>query len=204
MTVFPGQRYSVVVTANQTVGNYWIRASADLLNRTFEGGLNSAILRYEGANNEDPTTEEGPYDLEFNESLLVTLDGAAVPGTPEVGKADVNLNLIPGHIGELFNINNVSFVDPAVPILLQILSGATHASQLLPNGSVYELPPNKVIELSFPATDGLVNGAVGGPVSESKPVERSADLPLHSIPCTCTVCVSRFGFMYERKISTIP
>lgn len=185
MTVFPGQRYSVVVTANQTVGNYWIRASADLLNRTFEGGLQSAILRYEGADNEDPTTEEGPYDLDFNESLLVTLDGAAVPGT-------------------LFNINNVSFADPAVPILLQILSGATHASQLLPNGSVYELPPNKVIELSFPATDGLVNGAVGGPVSESKPVERSADLPLHSIPCTCTVCVSRFGFMFERKISTIP
>ncbi|KAI6165261.1 laccase [Pisolithus thermaeus] len=163
LPVFPGQRYSVVVTANQTVGNYWIRASADLLNRTFEGGLNSAILRYEGADDEDPTTEEGPYDLDFNESLLVTLNGAAVPGTPEVGKADVNLNLIPGHIGALFNINNVSFEDPTVPILLQILSGATHASQLLPNGSVYELPSNKVIELSFPATDGLVNGAVGGP-----------------------------------------
>ncbi|KAI6145124.1 laccase [Pisolithus tinctorius] len=77
--------------------------------------------------------------------------------------ADVNINLIPGHIGALFNINNVSFVDPTVPVLLQILSGATHASQLLPAGSIYELPHNKVIELSFPATDNLTNGAVGGP-----------------------------------------
>lgn len=163
LPVFPGQRYSVVVTANQAVGNYWIRASADLLNRTFEGGLNSAILRYEGAADEDPTTEEGPYDLDFNQSILTTLDSAGVPGTPEVGKADVNINLIPGHIGALFNINNVSFVDPTVPVLLQILSGATHASQLLPAGSIYELPHNKVIELSFPATDNLTNGAVGGP-----------------------------------------
>ncbi|KAG6330404.1 hypothetical protein ID866_8685 [Astraeus odoratus] len=163
LPVFAGQRYSVVVTANQTIGNYWIRASANLLSQTFEGGLNSAILRYEGASDEDPTTEAGPYELDFNESLLRPLDNEDVPGVQEIGKADVNLNLVPGRSNNLFNINGVSFEDPSVPVLLQILSGATHPSQLLPNGSVYELPSNKVIELSIPATDGQTNGAVGGP-----------------------------------------
>ncbi|KAG6329152.1 hypothetical protein ID866_9937, partial [Astraeus odoratus] len=163
LPVFPAQRYSVVVTANQAIGNYWIRASANLLNQTFEGGLNSAILRYEGASNEDPTTKAGPYELGFDESLLRPLDNKGVPGVHEIGKADVNINLVPGRANNLFTINGVSFQDPPVPVLLQILSGATHPSQLLPNGSVYGLPRNKVIELSIPATDGEPNGAVGGP-----------------------------------------
>lgn len=48
---------------------------------------------------------------------------------------------------------------PTVPVLLQILSGAKSASELLPTGSVYGLDPNKSVELTIPA------GAVGGPVS---------------------------------------
>lgn len=48
---------------------------------------------------------------------------------------------------------------PTVPVLLQILSGAQAATDLLPAGVLYTLPPNKVIELSMP---GL---AAGGPVS---------------------------------------
>ncbi|KAG6335800.1 hypothetical protein ID866_3296 [Astraeus odoratus] len=165
LPVHAGQRYSVIVTADQETGNYWIRASANLLSQTFEGGLNSAILRYEGAPEEDPATEAGPYELDLNESLLRPLDNEDVPGVHEIGKADVNINLVSGLVDGWFNINNVSFTDPAVPVLLQILSGARHASQLLPTGSVYELPPNKVIELSIPATDGEINGATGGPVS---------------------------------------
>ena len=58
-----------------------------------------------------------------------------------------------------FLINGVSFVPPTVPVLLQILSGAKHASDLLPTGSVYGLDPNKSVELTIPG------GAVGGPVS---------------------------------------
>ncbi|KIO00645.1 laccase [Pisolithus tinctorius Marx 270] len=41
--------------------------------------------------------------------------------------------------------------------------GALNPSQLLPNGSVYELPSNKTIEISIPATDLTVGGALGGP-----------------------------------------
>ena len=44
------------LNANQPVDNYWIRAQPSAGNTTFLNGLNSAILRYEGAPVADPTT----------------------------------------------------------------------------------------------------------------------------------------------------
>ena len=61
--------------------------------------------------------------------------------------------------GTAFQVNGVSFEPPTVPVLLQILSGAKNASDLLPAGSIYGLEPNKSVELTIPG------GAVGGPVS---------------------------------------
>ncbi|KAF8131810.1 laccase [Boletus edulis] len=149
--VLAGQRYSVVVEADKPVGNYWIRGLSDLPNATFNGGQNLAILRYDGAADEDPISPPGPYELSFDEANLHPLINPGAPGIPEIGKADVNLVLTPGITSQgNFTLNNVSFVNPPVPVILQILSGARHASELLPNGSVYTLPPNKVIELSFP------------------------------------------------------
>jgi hypothetical protein len=58
-----------------------------------------------------------------------------------------------------FSVNGFVFVPPTVPVLLQILSGAKKASDLLPAGSVYGLDPNKSVELTIPA------GVIGGPVS---------------------------------------
>ena len=58
-----------------------------------------------------------------------------------------------------FQVNGVSFEPPSVPVLLQILSGAKNASDLLPSGSIYGLEPNKSVELTIPG------GAAGGPVS---------------------------------------
>lgn len=55
-----------------------------------------------------------------------------------------------------FAVDNVSFVPPTVPALLQILSGAQSAQDLLPAGSYIPLPPNSVIEFSMPG------GVVGG------------------------------------------
>ena len=160
--ILAGQRYSVVVTAAKPVGNYWIRALSSVPDSSFDGGQNMAILRYEGAADEDPTSEAGPYELSFDEGNLHPLVNPGAPGIPEIGKADVNLVLAPGISSEgLFTFNNVAFANPTVPVLLQILSGARHASQLLPNGSVYTLPPNKVIEISFPNPAA----APGAPVS---------------------------------------
>ena len=52
--------------------------------------------------------------------------------------------------GDIWEINGAQFNPPSVPVLLQILSGQFDAHQLLPNGSVYGLPPNKVIEITIP------------------------------------------------------
>ena len=161
--IYAGQRYSVVVTANQTIGNYWIRALSSATNASFDGGQSMAILRYEGASEKEPTTDAGPYELSFDEGLLHPLVDPGAPGIPEIGKADVSLELVPGLdvSSGLFSFNNVSYASPSVPVLLQILSGARHPSQLLPNGSVYVLPLNNVIEINFPTP----TVALGGPVS---------------------------------------
>ncbi|KAF8141343.1 laccase [Boletus edulis] len=147
--ILAGQRYSVVVTANQPVGNYWIRSSSNL-NATFEGGQNMAILRYEGAPEQDPVSAPGPYELVFDEGNLHPLIDPGAPGVPEIGKADISLQIAPGFNQGYFTFGNTSYVNPPVPVLLQILSGARHPSEFLPKGSVYELPRNKVIEISFP------------------------------------------------------
>ncbi|KAG9316052.1 Cupredoxin [Chiua virens] len=159
LPVFAGQRYSVVVKANRPVGNYWIRASTNQ-NGNFTGGINSAILRYVGAPRREPRSRPGPYKLAFDEGKLHPLRNPRAPGRPGIGNADVSLQLTPSldPSTRLWQINNVTWKDPSTPVLLQILSGKLHPSQLMPSGSLYELPPNKVIEISFPNNAPLLPG----------------------------------------------
>lgn len=109
------------------------------------------------------------------------LNYPGVPGTPVAGGADVALNIRvsfginPG----TYSINGVTFSAPTVPVLLQILSGARRANELLPKGSVYELPPNKVVELSLPG------GAPGSPVSR------------------CRLCLAQFAHILTFRLSTL-
>ena len=168
ITIFPAQRYSFVLNANQPVGNYWIRADprpgGDGGISGFEGGINSGILRYHGAPVAEPTTMiwSGSQVKPLNQAEIVPLENPAAPGLPHPGGADVNMNLHLGfnnNSGE-FSINNVPWAPPSVPILLQILNGHTKAQDILPHGSVYTLPPNKVIEVSIPP-----GNAGGNPVS---------------------------------------
>ncbi|KAG6916140.1 Acyl-coenzyme A oxidase 2 [Tephrocybe rancida] len=158
--IFAGQRYSFVLKANQPINNYWIRAKPNIgRSTTFDGGLNSAILRYLLAPKKDPTTTQTPNSNPMLETSLRPLNSPAAPGVPSVGAADVNINLaIAFDFAKFqFSINGATFVPPTVPALLQILSGARTAQELLPPGSVYVLPPNKVIEVSIPG------GTIGGP-----------------------------------------
>jgi iron transport multicopper oxidase len=163
LPVLAGQRYSVVVHADQPVDNYWVRALSTIGDQTFAGGLNQAILRYNSAPNEDPLSSPGPSVLPFDEAKLASLRSIPAPGFPQIGRADVSINLVAGNVNGSFTLNNVSFNRPPIPVLLQMLSGARHPSELLPTGSVYELPPNKVVEITFPNT----GAAPGGPVSTS-------------------------------------
>ncbi|KAJ7054968.1 laccase [Mycena amicta] len=150
--IYAGQRYSFVLNANQRISNYWVRSLPNLGDTTFTNGVNSAILRYVGADSCDPKTKQTLSVLPLNESKLRPLVATPVPGLPHVGGADVliNLNIALDLETLRFSLNGVSFTPPTAPALLQILSGAQLASDLLPSGSYYALPPNKVIEVSIP------------------------------------------------------
>ena len=159
--IFAGQRYSFVLNANQPIANYWVRANPNLGSTGFVGGINSAILRYVLAPEADPTTTQTPNSNPLLETNLHPLENPAAPGIPTPGAADVDLNLaiLFDFTAFKFTINGAPFIPPTVPVLLQILSGARTAQELLPPGSVYVLPPNKVIEVTIPG------GSVGSPVS---------------------------------------
>ncbi|KAK7030484.1 laccase, multicopper oxidase, benzenediol:oxygen oxidorectuctase [Paramarasmius palmivorus] len=148
--IYAGQRYSFVLNANQPVGNYWIRANPNLGVQGFTNGINSAILRYVGAPDEEPPVSTfAPTNL-LSEAALVPLENPGAPGNPTPGDVDVAINLAFGFQAGRFTVNGVSYDSPTVPVLLQILSGAQTADNLLPEGAVYPLPPNAVVELSMP------------------------------------------------------
>jgi len=159
--IFAGQRYSFILHADKPIGNYWIRAQPNEGDGGFANGLNSAILHYDSVPCSDPTTSQVNGTL-LQETDLHPLEDPGAPGMPFPGGADVAINLQIGLVQTpkvAFNLNNVSFTTPNVPVLLQILSGKSSAQDLLPQGSVYTLPANKVIELTIPGF------AIGGPVS---------------------------------------
>ncbi|KAJ7616061.1 laccase [Roridomyces roridus] len=157
--IFAGQRYSFVLTADQAVDNYWIRTVANGGTTGFDNGINSAILRYVGADEVDPTTDVSTSTAALVETDLHPLVATAVPGTAVAGGADVVMNLAISldFTTFLFEINGDTFTPPTVPVLLQILSGAKTATELLPTGSVFTLPANSVVELSIPG------GSAGAP-----------------------------------------
>ncbi|KAH9911334.1 laccase [Epithele typhae] len=157
--IFAGQRYSVVVNADQDSGNYWIRAKPNIGTTSFAGAVNSAILRYDDAEAVEPATTQKTNPTRLNEADLVPLENLAPPGTPEVGGVDLAINLKFSFNGSAFFINGDTYTSPTVPILLQIMSGASSAADLLPSGSIIPLPGNSSIELSLP----MVAAAPGQP-----------------------------------------
>ncbi|KAJ6585758.1 yellow laccase [Mycena capillaripes] len=150
--IYAGQRYSFVLNANQPINNYWIRTVANGGTAGFDNGINSAILRYVGAPIVDPSTNATTAVAPLAETNLHPLVPTPVPGTAVAGGADVALNLVISLDFATFKflVNGAEFIPPTAPVLLQILSGAHTAAELLPSGSVYTLPPNSVIEISVP------------------------------------------------------
>jgi hypothetical protein len=87
-------------------------------------------------------------------------------------------------------------------VLLQILSGAQNASNLLPVGSVYGLSPNKSVEIS------IANGAIGGPVSirvyQSLECYCSNDIcHISSTPFTCMGTLSMWSMVLGIRPTTL-
>jgi iron transport multicopper oxidase len=160
VTIYPGQRYSAVLNANQPVGNYWIRAlpvddGLFFPKGAFTGGINSAILRYNGARIAEPTTQSSAGANELVEANMVPTVVVPAPGTHDVEATDVfKLNM-----NWSLNFNTLEFeLDgqephlPAVPTLLQIMSGAQAAKDVLLKGQYISIPSNSVVQLSFPGS----------------------------------------------------
>ncbi|KAF5353354.1 hypothetical protein D9756_007800 [Leucocoprinus leucothites] len=184
LQILAGQRYSAVLHTNQRVDNYWIRALPNSGNRnistTFANGVNSAILRYKGAPNREPKSNQQKNVNALSETDLHPLHNPFAPGRPTPNGADVTFNLTFSFDEPTFkfSINNESFTPPTVPVLLQILSGARNAHDLLPHGGVLTVERNKVVQINMPS------GLIGGPHpfhlhGHTFSVVKSADAPFN-------------------------
>ncbi|PFH47099.1 multicopper oxidase [Amanita thiersii Skay4041] len=156
LEMLAGQRYSVVVKADQPVANYW-------LNAPFVGGvasrnpnqnatLSRAILRYKGAPIADPTTPmtSGPTDgVALVEANLRPL----VPETPPQPDLTLSFDLQVVAGKAIWNVNNVSYVAPKDPTLLKVLAGPVDASTFDVTENTFVLPINKTVQIEFPPTD---------------------------------------------------
>ncbi|KAL0957101.1 hypothetical protein HGRIS_003194 [Hohenbuehelia grisea] len=146
VTLHPGQRVSFVLHANQPVGNYWIRTRASWEGVVVEYDDMAAILRYDGAATEDPSTQKQTKGISLPTELgLVPLDAPAQPPR----EPDIKINLKFEMIDDRFFVNGHSYVSPSLPMLLQILNG-TSPHLLMPSKNIITLPRNKLVEVSLP------------------------------------------------------
>lgn len=157
VTIYAGQRYSAILHANQPKDNYWIRANP-LDDRLvfpdpFAGGINSAILRYFGAPSVEPKSVNSAGRNLLVEANLVPYANPAAPGGPSVDAPDVHaltMNFAVNFTDFSFNLNGEVRQLPTVPVLLQILSGAQAAQDLVPSNLYFSLPSNSVVQIAFP------------------------------------------------------
>ncbi|KAJ7136866.1 putative laccase 2 precursor [Mycena epipterygia] len=153
--VYAAQRISIILNANQSVDNYWIRApptgGSPANNPNFNPNLTLAILRYEGAPAVEPTTVDVP-GLKMDDSLMHPIASEG-PGKLGSGPPDFAMTLnIAQPNAPFFDINGISYLSPSLPVLLQLLSGAQKPSDLLPSEQVIILPSNSIIDISIPGT----------------------------------------------------
>ncbi|KAJ6480929.1 Cu-oxidase-domain-containing protein [Mycena sanguinolenta] len=161
--ILAGQRYSVVVTANQPIGNYWINAvlggGNPARNLNLNVTLGRGILRYAGAPIQEPTT---PMTLgPVNQNPVIEGDlRPLIPETPP--PPDFNLNFVtsmtanassPSGFNTEWNINDIAYVPPVVPTLVKILDGANSSADFNVSENTFVFPANKVIQITFPPSD---------------------------------------------------
>ncbi|CAB5351266.1 unnamed protein product [Rhizophagus irregularis] len=147
-----GQRYSVIIDANQKVDNYWMRATIDdrclLINNqtvNFDSAINynvTGILKYDGAGLGYPTSTEYPDQLEpclsIDPNLLKTLEPQQIPG-PATNKIQLVVTFRDDdqNVTRAF-INNSSFVvDDNNPTLEKFVSDDVPLDQFPANQNIY-------------------------------------------------------------------
>ncbi|KAJ7342643.1 laccase 17 [Mycena albidolilacea] len=155
--IHAAQRYSVVLTANQPVKNYWMRAPMILAgsSATLDKDNVKAILRYAGAPAQDPVTSaiSAPVALKnggsaspLQEYQLATLINPGAPGGSAPADHVIDLNFGTAGSGT-WEINGVVYTPPDLPTLLKIMNGATTASDFNVSEHTFILTQNEVVEL---------------------------------------------------------
>ncbi|KAJ7157671.1 laccase2 [Mycena crocata] len=152
--VYAAQRVSLIVNANQTVVNYWIRAfpvgGNPNNNPNFNPNLTLAILRYEGAPAVEPKTKDiagRVYDDSFMHPIASEKPGKLGSAPADIPKV-LTISQTTG--SPFFDINGISYLSPSLPVLLQLLSGAAKPADFLPSEQVILLESNKIVDISIP------------------------------------------------------
>ncbi|KAF8890413.1 laccase subfamily 2 [Infundibulicybe gibba] len=153
LDLLAGQRYSVVLHADQPVANYWINApfvgGAPARNLHQNATLSRAILRYAGAAKADPVAPmtSGPV----NGTAMIEADlRPLVPTAVLVPDVNITLDLEVIAGKAIWTVNNISYLHPTVPTLNKILAGPVNASSFDPTENTFILPAHKTIQITFP------------------------------------------------------
>ncbi|KAF8515454.1 Cupredoxin [Gautieria morchelliformis] len=171
LSISAGQRYSVILNANQRIANYWIAYPSRFLGGTttvtnprYNGTDAFGILCYRGAPCGEPMTPQliaEASDMEgasgaLQEYQLKPLANMPPPGG-DIPDIIVKINFTttrPGGsttvgVGNKWLINGFQYIPPTAPTLLQILSGHMRTSDFTPNENTYVLPINKNVEVQL-------------------------------------------------------
>ncbi|TFK45381.1 A fully functional laccase from the Ligninolytic fungus Pycnoporus Cinnabarinus [Heliocybe sulcata] len=173
--IHAGQRYSFILHANQKPANYWVHANPNLGStvNSNDSSLNAAILRYKSVPLSLPNATvvstpkkpllETDLHVRLNESsckhrangFYQPLHHVKTPGGCAPGAVDKSFffNTTFDISDTAFHVNGTTYQNPPLPVMLQILNGNYKAQELLPTGSVYPLPRNSTIEISFYANN---------------------------------------------------
>ncbi|EKM52861.1 uncharacterized protein PHACADRAFT_100787 [Phanerochaete carnosa HHB-10118-sp] len=165
LTLGVAQRYSVLITTNQTAepeGNYWMRAG--LINETFVAGVNTdirGIIRY-GNSKSTPTTSTDPGVpgsglSDLNPALLAPAIATTLPDSTKF--YNVNFTVGPRTGGGTIATMNGTSWEPlsGTSTLLQILEAAKKGQTFAPEGPSLELGNQLIItENSIQVVDLLL------------------------------------------------
>ncbi|KAJ7889560.1 laccase 3 [Mycena olivaceomarginata] len=152
------QRISIVLNANQTVDNYWVRCfqsptgGSPANNPNFQPNLTLAILRYVGAPAVEPTTVNTP-GAKLDDGLMHPIASEG-PGNLGSGPADlaVTLNIAQPN-APFFDINGIVRSIFRLPCAVLMLLGSRTSlppTDFLPSEQVIILKPNAIIDISIP------------------------------------------------------
>jgi iron transport multicopper oxidase len=116
------------------------------------GGINSAILHYLDATDDDPTSSDTSGLNPMVESNLVPYYTPAAPGPADINSPSVykvTLNWTLDLNTYRYQLNNEDVTLPSDPVLNQIYEGKT-TTQLVPTNEFKTLPAGTVVQLTIP------------------------------------------------------